>query len=142
LISGKAVSPLLDAAKETPYFEMEDIYLTGLVTRKAGVSLRPTERYQPYSFDYTLENNHLIIICRMFVPGKNLNMSTNPCFVIRTVTWLTHDEIGMEDSHLAAQQLYKDKFTSCNDEAWSNKTVVLDFSTSINDEILVAFSEN
>ena len=44
LISGKAVSPLLEAAQETPYFEMEDIYLTGLVARKAGVRLRPTER--------------------------------------------------------------------------------------------------
>jgi len=78
----------------------------------------------------------------MFVQVKDLNMFSNPCFVIRTVSWLTYDDIGIKHSHLAAQQLYKDKTTSCNDEAWSKKTVVLDFSTLINDEILVELREN
>ncbi len=77
----------------------------------------------------------------MFVQVKDVNMFSNPCFVIRTVSWLTYDSIGMKDSHLAAQQL-NDKTTSCNDEAWSNKTVVLDFSSSIMDEILVELNEN
>lgn len=49
LISGKALSLLLDAAQVTPYFGMEDIYLTGLVARKAGIRLRPTDRY---SFEF------------------------------------------------------------------------------------------
>jgi len=48
----------------------------------------------------------------------------------------------MKDSHLAAQQLYIDNTTACNDEAWSNKTVLLNFSSSIMDEILVELSEN
>lgn len=78
----------------------------------------------------------------MFVQVGNVDTFGNPCFVIRTVSWLTYDDIGMKHSHLAAQQLYKDKTTSCYDKAWSNKTVVLDFSTSIIDEILVELSEN
>jgi len=32
----------------------------------------------------------------MFVQVKDLNMFSNPCFVIRTVSWLTYDDIGIK----------------------------------------------
>jgi len=39
LITGQAVRPLLDAAKVSPYFWIDDIYLSGILAEKAGVSL-------------------------------------------------------------------------------------------------------
>lgn len=73
----------------------------------------------------------------MLVMGiKDLKTFSNPCFVIRTVSWLTKSSAGMKDSHQAAQKLYKDNTTACKEEAWS-KTVILDFSAMIMDDILV-----
>ena len=40
LISRMAIGPLLAAAQVTPYFEMEDVYVSGLIAEKAGVVTR------------------------------------------------------------------------------------------------------
>jgi len=44
LITGKAVGPLLTAAKTIPFFWIDDVYLSGLVTEKAGVELHGLSR--------------------------------------------------------------------------------------------------
>lgn len=48
IISGKAVAPLLAAAQVTPFFKFEDVYLSGLVAKKANVTLIPSNRYHQY----------------------------------------------------------------------------------------------
>ncbi|KAH9360526.1 hypothetical protein HPB48_019018 [Haemaphysalis longicornis] len=39
VVSASAVRPLFQAALETPFFYLEDIFLTGLVAEKAGVEV-------------------------------------------------------------------------------------------------------
>lgn len=49
VISGDLVEPLLNAALSTPYFHLEDVFITGICAKKIG--LRPTDNfgfsYQP-----------------------------------------------------------------------------------------------
>ncbi|KAG0702378.1 Beta-1,3-galactosyltransferase 1 [Chionoecetes opilio] len=49
VLSGDLVKPLLDAALTTPYFHLEDVFLTGICAKKIGV--RPSDNigfsYQP-----------------------------------------------------------------------------------------------
>ena len=46
LITGKSITPLLDAAKVTPYFWIDDVYVTGILTEKAGVTLYGSPKYR------------------------------------------------------------------------------------------------
>lgn len=59
-ISGQAVKPLLAATQTTPFFWIEDIYLTGLCATKANVSLhtQPKSDTIKYSlvFTYTIRS--------------------------------------------------------------------------------------
>ena len=45
LIGGRAIGPLLAAAQVTPFYFIDDLYFTGLLAKKAGVSLRLSEKY-------------------------------------------------------------------------------------------------
>lgn len=44
VITGSAVSPLLEAARTVPFLWIDDVYLSGLLAEKAGVSLRGSSK--------------------------------------------------------------------------------------------------
>jgi len=45
LITGKSLNPLLDAAKVTPFFWIDDVYVTGILSEIAGVTLYGSSKY-------------------------------------------------------------------------------------------------
>ena len=45
LIPGKTITPLLAAAQTTPYYHIDDLYLTGLCNQKANIKLRSFNRF-------------------------------------------------------------------------------------------------
>lgn len=93
LISGKAISPLLAAAQTTPYLlTVDNVYLGGLLARKAGVPLRMSDE-------------------GIFSPG--IRNMTDPCFFSGSVTWLTSSLDEMKDSHKATEDVLYRKKTRC-----------------------------
>lgn len=78
----------------------------------------------------------------MFIQGGNSKTFSDPCFVIGAVSWLTNNRIEMINSHQTTEQLYLNNTAACNNEVWSNKTVVIDFSIMIMDDIIVNLTEN
>lgn len=46
LISGSAISPLLNAIKSTPYFPFDDLYVLGICANKAKVKLLTSDRFE------------------------------------------------------------------------------------------------
>ncbi|KAI9563616.1 hypothetical protein GHT06_011080 [Daphnia sinensis] len=92
LLGRKSLGLLLAAAKMTPYFPFEDLYLIGLCSRKAHVPL------------WTFE--------KMFVM-ENGNKTGEPCFVGQSITWQTRSDNQFLESHQATEQLYNNQ-TECN----------------------------
>ena len=88
LIAGTAIDSLLAAASTTPFFDFEDVYLSGLCAPKAGVKLLKFERF-------------------VIDPSPKY---PSPCFVCDTVTWLTD---YMHISHKATEKYFRLKQTKC-----------------------------
>ena len=93
LISGNSIGPLLAAAQVTPFLlNLDNVYLGGLLARKAGVPLRMSEN-------------------GFFSPAVR-NM-TDPCFFSESVTWLTNSVHEMNDSHWATENVLHRNRTKC-----------------------------
>ncbi len=110
LISGNAVAPLLAAAQTTPFFISEDVYLSGLCSRKVGVSIRSSTKYylkQPERTLNLIDNlTRLLVSFRMLV-HDGWPVVPNPCFVRQTISWLTDGSVyQMNGSHYVTEQFY------------------------------------
>ncbi|KAK4017999.1 hypothetical protein OUZ56_000070 [Daphnia magna] len=88
-ISGQAVKPLLAATQTTPFFWIEDIYLTGLCASKANVSLQTQPKY--YHPD---------------IPEKG---QLNSCFVRKTAIWQTRSSKQLAISHRVTSNVYRNQ---------------------------------
>ena len=88
LISRPAIDSLLAAASTTPYFLLEDVYLSGLCAPKGNVLV--------YSSDHFAIWN----------PPQDLD----PCFIRKTVSWIPND---MQIAHQITENYFANNKTQC-----------------------------
>ena len=91
---GTAIEPLLAAAQVTPILPtVDNVYLSGLLARKAGVAVRMSDGG--------------------FLASSDVRNLTDPCFASASVTWLTESVEEMNQSHSLIDQEMHKKTTKC-----------------------------
>ena len=59
---GEGVGRLLTAAKTTPYYRIDDVYLNGLLPEKAKINITSIERFQYFIFHQKESTNNEILL--------------------------------------------------------------------------------
>jgi len=81
---GEGVRRLLEAAKTVPYYHIDDVYLNGLLTEKANISIEPIDRF--------------------YCPAAPEEPPA--CYIKWTASWLTNTSEQMYRSHEAVESFY------------------------------------
>lgn len=94
LMDKTAVAPLLAAAQTIPYLHIEDIYLSGLCARKAGVELLVSYR-----------------MLSLISDEVSYDLMEEAWLINNTVMWLTSSDLEMISSHLAVEYYFNFKIS-------------------------------
>ncbi|KAI9563633.1 hypothetical protein GHT06_011097 [Daphnia sinensis] len=106
LIPGNTVLPLLAACQTTPMMPFDDVYLTGMCTEKAGITV--------------LKSFNSTSVLAMGLPGI-----PTACHVHHYIAWTTVSGNHMNNSHASTNDFYRNE-TQCilpDESSGTNRTV-------------------